>query len=91
MEEFSSRFLPVPYLCLHLAFSWEICLSAPLTLLFVLFPEDFEVQVLTLLTNFAFKIQVLGLRLHLHHHLCCNFPDTFLRDKALGMSKEPVT
>lgn len=52
VEEFSSYFLSVPYLGLHLAFSWEICLSALLTLLFVLFAEDLEVHVLLiLLTN----------------------------------------
>lgn len=52
VEEFSSYFLSVPYLGLHLAFSWEMCLSALLTLLFVLFAEDLEVHVLLiLLTN----------------------------------------
>lgn len=50
-EQFSSHFLSVPYLCLHLAFGWEISLSAPLTLLFVLFAEVFEVQVLVFLTH----------------------------------------
>lgn len=60
MEEFSSHFLSVPYLCFHLAFSWKICLSVPLTLVFVLFTEDFEVRALILLTNFAFKIQAPG-------------------------------
>lgn len=43
VEGLSSHFLSAPYLCLHLAFSWEICLSLPLTPLFVLFAEDFEV------------------------------------------------
>lgn len=62
VEEFSSHFLSVPYLCFHLAFSWKICLSVPLMLVFVLLTEDFEVQALILLTTFGFKIQAPGPR-----------------------------
>lgn len=63
LEEFSSHFLSAAYLSVHVCFGWEICLSAPATLLFVPSAGDIEVQVLVVLTNFAFKIPP-RLRLH---------------------------